>query len=236
MSSSNTTPHSAVPTGSDHPVIGHRPNGGKPLTTASDSHSSTATPAESHPSQDTMLYDDADVQEYMNRLLQRASNIPAKPASQSEPEPAVAQATLVTVEPVDDRWEPHEFLPKSIAPETNSGLSALREVAMESQRSAMETSARRRMQANSWKYLAITLAPLSFGVLFLSMSARLGDFAMIACAVCFLGAVAPMWLLWKSAKPLTKEHALWGRVTGTISQWMSNLRRRLPPRFRDKNR
>ena len=106
-----------------------------------------------------------DVQDYMNSLLQRlnngAENAAVEPVS-SVASPAIEpKVTATLVEPVEDdtQNEPPlnaaEFKPKRVAPETNSNLAAMRELANASSRNAVERSnAKKKKQAANTLLLA----------------------------------------------------------------------------------
>jgi hypothetical protein len=135
---------------------------------------------------------DADVQEYMNRLLNRSGS--DKPAPISIPsqttkglaEPATTSATAVPA------LTPEEYVPKAVAPEKHTNLNALREVANHQARSAIETSAKQEHKALTLTYLALTVAALGFGILFFSMSAETFDLSMFAGLGAFGTAIYPM--------------------------------------------
>jgi hypothetical protein len=88
-----------------------------------------------------------------------------------------------------------EFIPRAVAPERNKGLSALREVAMQSHRSAIETSVRQRLQARSVKHLLALVAAIAFGGVFLWLSARPFDAAMITGMLSFVLALPSLFHL-----------------------------------------
>ncbi|MCC9643522.1 peptide-binding protein [Rhodopirellula sp. JC740] len=96
--------------------------------------------------------EDDSIEAYMNRLLQRVSQQPGD-APVAKPEPVKAQAPAKPATPKIESAEPElevaevvdpnaPLIPRSQAPERNSNLSAMRELANESARSAVERSAK----------------------------------------------------------------------------------------------
>jgi hypothetical protein len=138
-------------------------------------------------------HDDADVQEYMNRLLNRGN-----PTS---PSPAMASATPTDTSmaiPIVERpaaLKPEEYLPKSIAPEKNTNLDALREVAMQSNRTAIAASNRRRHKSQSMTYFAVLVGTLAFSGIFFAMSSKSLDVSMLAGIGCLVLSSVPAWLI-----------------------------------------
>ncbi len=132
-------------------------------TPASSFETSTATLAESTPvSEEPEVRPkeegSSDVQDYMNSLLQRLNGpgvtAPAEPVAEEETktvEPVAA--SLVTQETPPEEGvqplNPEEFVPKRVAPELNSDLAAMRELANASTRSAVKTSQMKRQQDNA---------------------------------------------------------------------------------------
>jgi hypothetical protein len=140
---------------------------------------------------DTHQHEDADVQEYMNRLLGRSSGPKSvEPASVANPQP---EPTPAPEEPAVEKFSDHkEFVPRFVAPEKQTNLSALREVANQSNRSAIETSVRKRSLATSHRFLIGTAACIGFGIVFLTLSRKAGDAAMIAACACFIASMVSM--------------------------------------------
>jgi predicted nucleic acid-binding Zn-ribbon protein len=84
------------------------------------------------------------IEEYMNQLLARVgSGKPYSPPATPAPKPVAptapaVDATPVYEEPEPDKLQPHEFVPRSQAPEqNNNSLRAMRELANQSARSAI---------------------------------------------------------------------------------------------------
>ena len=92
-----------------------------------------------------------DVQDYMNSLLQRLNGEePAEPEQNdtNSNEPTVTGPTVSNdeyAEP-DEPLNPKDFVPKRVAPEINSDLKAMRELANASTRNAVQRSRLRRKQ------------------------------------------------------------------------------------------
>ena len=95
-----------------------------------------------------------DVQDYMDSLLQRLNGgVPAPPKAAPAVQPVAEQSKPVEkVEAAPESVEhvaplnADEFVPKRVAPELNSDLSAMRELANASSRSAVKTSNMKRRQ------------------------------------------------------------------------------------------
>lgn len=154
-------------------------------TPAEEAYASTEeqTPVAPQPKQEaaTPAEDDDSIEAYMARLLQRVQGgasdpAPARrapepvrhqvaPVVASEPEPAATP--LVPESPLD----PAEYIPRAQAPERNSSLSAMREVANASARSAIENSDKRRGGDTAvWKLglagcglMVATILPIGLG-------------------------------------------------------------------------
>ena len=154
---------------------------------------------------DVTVHDDADVQEYMNRLLKRSSSSQTPTDAKSEPTPATPAPIVPVAEPQETVWDAKEFVPRSVAPEKKANLTALREVANQSHRSAIETSVRQRLQVKSLKYFGLTGASLAFGILFMCMSARIFDVSMISGIASFIFAGVTSYQLWLSSRAGTAK-------------------------------
>lgn len=150
---------------------------------------------------DENVHDDADVQEYMNRLLKRSSATATPPTTAPQTPASPAPAAAPKVEMSAKIWDPKDFVPRSVAPEKKANLSALRELANQSQRSAIETSVRRKLQVKSWRYLALAIAALSFGGLFTFMSAKWLDASMLMGFASFLCSAPLIWQTVRSLRP-----------------------------------
>ncbi len=157
---------------------------------------------------DESVHDDADVQEYMNRLLKRSNTsqtpVAAKPKV-TEPAP---QPVAPKVEMAAKVWDAKEFVPKSVAPEKKANLTALREVANQSQRSAIETSTRRLLKVESSKYLALSVATFAFGGLFMLMSTKMFDASMLFGITSFLFSVPLTWQALRASRSKAKKQKL----------------------------
>jgi hypothetical protein len=140
-----------------------------------------------------IAHDDADVQEYMNRLLKRSGAPQTSAAAIPEPTVPAPEPIAPEVVPVEKVWEAKDFIPKSVAPEKKANLTALREVANESQRSAIETSVKQKLQVESSKYWALLGATIAFGFLFLFMSSKWFDTAMLFGIVSLVFSIPLAW-------------------------------------------
>lgn len=138
------------------------------------------------------VHEDADVQEYLNRLLGRS---PAPLSSVEAASPSATQTNPVSKpEPVVERFQDHkDFVPRFVAPETNMNLKALREVANQSSRSAIESSVRKRRHASAKHFVIGSAASVGFGILFLILSQRSFDGAMLAGLTCFVASGVSIW-------------------------------------------
>lgn len=149
---------------------------------------------------DSNSHDDADVQEYLNRLLKRSASSQAGPAPKAASAAPVAQPAAIPVEQVPQTLNEEDYVPKSVAPEKKSNLNALREVANHSNRTAIETSVKRQHKTRTMTYLAISLATLGFGALFLFMSVKPFDASMIASFGSFAITLVPILKLVQSLR------------------------------------
>lgn len=155
----------------------------------------TSAPANAHrlPSLEPHAHEDLDVQEYMNRLLKRSASSQPTSVSQNPPVAvAAAQPAPVVVEKPTQAMTLEEFIPKTVAPEKKANLNAFRELANHSNRAAIATSVKQRHRANKLTYLALAIAILGFGVLFMFMSAKLFDVSMLAGFASLAIALVPM--------------------------------------------
>jgi hypothetical protein len=132
--------------------------------------------------------DDADVQEYMTRLLSRHAGGTAVPIETppSNPQPAANSPSLPPVEPITP-WNPEDYVPKSVAPEKQKNIKALREVAIQSNRSAIEVSALNQVRAQSTTHKVASLILAVFAIVFLFMVRRPFDVSMCAGILSIIG-------------------------------------------------
>lgn len=101
--------------------------------------------------------DEESIESYMHRLMQRvrgdsdtAHSAPLSPARWQPAPPAPAEKQpvpeSVVVQPVAATVDPSQYVPRSMAPELGSDLSAMRELANSAARSAIDRHIRRRTQ------------------------------------------------------------------------------------------
>lgn len=148
-----------------------------------------ATPATRGGHHDT---EEPDISEYMQRLLKRnsaPSELPAAP----QVEPADAGSAKVADEPLTP-WNPDEYVPRAVAPEKNWNLSALREVANQSNRCALEQSALNRVQAQVNLFRIAAIAAGAFGLLFCILAGFQLNFPLVLGATSF---AAGGWAYWQ---------------------------------------
>ncbi len=127
--------------------------------------------------------DGADVQDYMNSLLQRLKGgEPSKQPIATTFVHAVPPARTLTeapvnsdLQPVTERLKPNEFLPKRVAPEKNANMTAMRELANASSRSAVKSSELRRQKANSNLQLLLTGGGIAGAAFTSALSQSRGD-------------------------------------------------------------
>ena len=125
------------------------------------------TAATSRPGDDES--DDSYIQEYMKRLLGSDEEVAseAAPADVEEAKPQAPSLLEKTFErEIKERQEmlkPSEFIPKTSAPEKSSNLQAMRDLANQSARSAIETSTRKR-KFEQQSTLILVLAGICFFV------------------------------------------------------------------------
>lgn len=186
--------NSTSPTGTHGDSVPVLPNGlsasAKPAGAEGNGASPTNNP-QPDVAHDSHLHEDADVQEYMNRLLGRNS-APKSDETLSVENPLPETTPMAVEAPVEKFMDHKEFVPRFVAPEKQTNLSALREVANQSNRSAIETSARKRSQASSHRLLIGTGAGVGFGMVLLILSQKSGDVAMIAAFACFIASIVSM--------------------------------------------
>lgn len=123
-----------------------------------------------------------DVQDYMNSLLQRLKgdtpgeelSTVAVPTQETPPPVSVSESEA---EPVEDvvPLNPEEFVPKRVAPELNTDLAAMRELANASTRSAVKTSEMKKKQDFGNTLLLAAGAAISGAVATTFLSTTPGD-------------------------------------------------------------
>ncbi len=177
--------------------------------TSRESHQ--AKPA-SHSSSESGEEDDS-VEDYMRKLLARMRGVsesevklpgidpqPAKvekpQVTRKAPEPVVAAPSSTTVvPPAPDTWsepfDPETYVPRVTAPEKNRDLNALRELANNSARSAIQVSARRRHGTAILIKTCVAAVGLFAGVAIVSINGFQPNIALIATGASFL--VAAIW-------------------------------------------
>lgn len=149
---------------------------------------STPEPAATQAATDEQADEDgADVQNYMNSLLQRlngGSAPAAAPASSKaaqteslKPAPEAANSkTKPTPKPqVTTPLNPDEFIPKRVAPERVSNLAAMRELANATSRNAVKSSELRRKQARANAQLLIAGVGVVCAAIMAVLSRGTGD-------------------------------------------------------------
>jgi hypothetical protein len=138
---------------------------------------------------------DGDVNSYMNQLLQRLGTSRQK----SQPTPSAELPQAVTVrstaeevakvntkpKPSNDVLSAEEFVPKQVAPERNSNLAAMRDIANQSTRAAVETSKVQRTKAKITALLGGLAIGISGAAFLYSLCHKIGD-------IFFLGAIASL--------------------------------------------
>ena len=133
-----------------------------------------------------------DVQDYMNSLLQRLNGeeVPAEPVA-SQPEESTQSAGEVLneqieqqpVEPVYEKpLSAEEFVPSQTAPELNSNLAAMRELANASSRNAVNQSNARKSKDKSNNMLLVAGGSVVCAAMLSILSKQPGDLAYF-CAI-----------------------------------------------------
>ncbi|MEM9411691.1 MAG: hypothetical protein AAGA30_11290 [Planctomycetota bacterium] len=117
---------------------------------------------------------DEDVADYMSSLLQRLNQSPgdevAEPEVVAEPEPEPAPP----VEPVR-KLNPEEFVPKRVAPELNSNLAAMRELANATSRNAVHHSEVKKRKEGATSLLLGAIASMIGAIVTSILSAKAFD-------------------------------------------------------------
>lgn len=121
--------------------------------------------------------DESDISEYMQRLLKRSSSSTGD-HPHAPPAASVAPSAAANTEPLTP-WNPDEYVPRAVAPEKNRNLDALREVANQSNRCALETSALNRVQTKSTMFRTASIGLAAFGLLFIVLSGFRFDLSML---------------------------------------------------------
>jgi hypothetical protein len=144
--------------------------------------------------------DDDSIDEYMARLLQRVrgddeldeedsgtSNPTSTAPGQNGP---TMEQRVVEQPPVEEEQAPltaEEFKPSRRAPEANSNLSAMRELANSSARTAITTSNRKKGMRITLTFMALTVISISFGLGLLLCTFLMQSVIIGAVALAFLG-------------------------------------------------
>lgn len=154
---------------------------------------------------------DESVEDYMRRLLARMRGVSENDvtlpgldtAAPRRSEPAVAMPSTVDfpettsygTEPVSESWtapfDPDKYVPRGSAPERNRDLNALRELANNSARSAIQVSARRRHGTAILIKSSVAMVGLIAGIAMISINGARINVAFIATITSFL--VALIW-------------------------------------------
>jgi hypothetical protein len=137
------------------------------------------------------------IEDYMARLLQRVrgDDQPAsagarrtEPAYVPPPRVTSTASTLpketkqISINVVESDDKPSDFLPRSQAPELSSNLKAMRELANESARTAIHTSARKRGGASAASKFFVAGVAIALGVVLLLVARSLGNLALCGAA------------------------------------------------------
>ncbi|MCC6509385.1 MAG: hypothetical protein IT423_09775, partial [Pirellulaceae bacterium] len=155
---------------------------------------------------------DESVEDYMRRLLARMRGVSESEVSlpASDKNPAAAQVTAkdpsnvqsadpsvdgTTGDGMTEAWtepfDPEKYVPRGSAPEKNRDLNALRELANNSARSAIQVSARRRQGSAILIKSAVALVGVVAGIALVSINGARINIAFIATVASFL--VALIW-------------------------------------------
>ena len=134
-----------------------------------------------------------DVQSYMNSLLQRLNGGSSKPDAEAAASPTAAtNDSEQTASPIEEtvpqpEVEPlraDEFVPKRVAPEVNSNMAAMRELANAATKSALVTSMNKKTQSTRTWQLTSAVCGLLGSIFFGLLSHSFGDIFSIAAMVC----------------------------------------------------
>lgn len=136
-----------------------------------------------------------DVQSYMSQLLTRLNGGSAPDADsgvgKSAKSSVQVEQAVPQPEPVETNQsmlEPDEFVPSQVAPEKNANLAAMRELALETTRSAVSSSIERRRKAKIMISFSASLASFSAAGFTGMLSSRFGDNASLtAVALTIIG-------------------------------------------------
>ncbi len=151
---------------------------------------------------------DESVEDYMRRLLARMRGVsesevtlpgldqpkaPAEPARPSQVAADKSADASAIAEPISDAWtepfDPDKYVPRGAAPEKNRDLNALRELANNSARSAIQVSARRRQGTAILVKSTIALVGLIAGFAIISINGARMNIAFIATIASFMVAI-----------------------------------------------
>ncbi len=167
---------------------------------------SRPAPAESRPASHVRGVhsdsDETDIGEYMQRLLKGNSpdKVPLRPAAGKEPALSVRLPNEEGLSP----WNPEEYVPRAVAPEKSRNLDALRELANQSNRSALEQSALSRVKSRSTMFRTASIGLAAFGLLFLVLSGFRLDLSMVLGLAALSGSV---WASWQSRQTCRRSIA-----------------------------
>ncbi len=145
--------------------------------------------------------DSSSVQDYMDLLLQRLnSQTITTPLVAVSDEPTTETASrkmelLETAVELEQPLKPNEFKPKRVAPEVNSNLKAMRELANATTRCAVQSSETKRRRSQAQIYLLLSGGGVVAAIMFFIISRSVGDLSFlmgsglvvisIACATLF---------------------------------------------------
>ena len=141
----------------------------------------------------------SDVQDYMNSLLQRLNKdgsptddiagvaAPVAPAPQAEVEVEVEAPVVAAVENVpQEPLNPEDYKPKRVAPEKKQNLAAMRELAIESSRSAVKRSEIKKRKQAAGAMLLGAGGSIAGAIVCAMMSQQTGDSFYLLAIVLFL--------------------------------------------------
>ncbi len=170
---------------------------------------------------------DESVEDYMRRLLARMRGVsesevslPGVEVSKPAPAPAVKDPSVekpaamvgppTETQQMSEAWtepfDPEKYVPRGSAPEKNRDLNALRELANNSARSAIQVSARRRQGSAILIKSAIALVGLVAGIAIVSINGARINIAFIATIASFMVAVIWGYDAVTSIRPLLQSN------------------------------
>lgn len=121
------------------------------------------TPAPTPTAEETPDEGEVSIEQYMNQLLKRASGDSSPPDTTVEAPKTVVQETVEEVPEEVAVMDASEFVPRSQAPETN--LRAMRELANQSARSAIDRHAKRRVGSSATSNVIISISLMMVGAM-----------------------------------------------------------------------